>query len=229
MKIALAALLSLAFTSIPIGAFVYWYTPTPQFVESASETLRRPVVEHMVAPKTRQDISLKTISELRDVPMTEQERSAAIAHTRESATVVAWIPVVYSISSGVILGWCITLVIAFTLVKRALRDASCKGTFTREQTLIVRGLATLITVNGIVLLLIAPSFVHVLDSLVMWNLGMIAVLAYYSLSLRYTRTFQSYLVTASGEYDAYLDPTIAKDELDRMLPDRFWTTTPPNQ
>jgi cytochrome bd-type quinol oxidase subunit 2 len=176
MKLILAGLLSLMVTSVPLSTLYYVYTPTPHFVSQAQTTLTNPDISTV-------DVDGGSISSARGQQLKTQ--------VNKSAALISWVPVVYSATSGLVMGWCITLFGAYFTVKRAQSTAR-RQIMHRECNSIFYGLLTLLSVNFTITLLSNSLLINMLDSMIMWNLGMIAVLGYVSTVYRRSQFFNCY-------------------------------------
>lgn len=190
MKLILAALLALTVTSVPLSTLVYWYTPTPQYVNDAREKLSQPL-----APEARPNtqvgqLALREIQDVRDTPITNNQENQLSEDVRQSAAALTWIPAVYSITSGIIMGWCLTLFGAYYAAKRA--HVQGHRNFTADQSAIFSGLLVLLIVNFSVVMISNHVFVNMIDSVIMWNIGMLAVLTYVSTTFRQSKFFKCY-------------------------------------
>ena len=99
----------------------------------------------------------------------------------------------YSISAGISLAWCIILIAACMTAHHTLKIARRKRTFTPQQTVLVNGVIILTITNIGVLILGNGVLRSLMDSIIMWNLGMIVILAYLSVSLMNTELFDCLL------------------------------------
>lgn len=195
-RIFRTALIAYVLTFVPLTYVFYKMTPRPQFVEAAESTLREtPTGDfHGTLPLVHNEqIRLRTIQDVKEHPDTTRQVEIQDAQEHAAARILTFIPLVYSISAAASLAWCIILIAGCLTAHHTLKIAKRKRTFTPQQTVMFNGVIILTITNVGVLILGNGVLRSLMDSIIMWNMGMIVILAYLSIGLNNTELFDCLL------------------------------------
>lgn len=184
------ALLLFVVISILIGGALYKITPRPHYVEMSVLALQKHNTDTNVVQKAlvghelerlKNHPSSTKIAVGNDDDADNQEDTAA--------TVLSTLPVIYSVSAAFVLAWCVVLLIGCVAAYRVMHNAKRRKAFSTPEVVLINGVV-LLTVTNIGLLVIGNSVMKsLMDSVVMWNVGMIVVLAYISGCLSNTKVY----------------------------------------
>lgn len=158
-------------TSIPLSIAFYRYTPRPMYVDKAAEV----VMEH-------NDQSIDVIDSRSPSEVVIENRQYA------AAKVISTLPMVYSISAACIFAWCAVLLLG--CVAAHIATSHRKRTLTPYQRLLLSGTVVLLCVNTAVIFVGSAIFHGMMDTVVMWNMGMMVVLTYLSLGMSQSGMFR---------------------------------------
>lgn len=187
-------------TAVLSCGFASWFhatTPKPIFVQAADHAQQVSAPTPSTAPQTFHPATMYSTPDIRDrlYPVDTPTMSmTAPTDSRLSANVtdvdigravgfVQWLPTVFSWTAGIVMGWSAAILIMFASAWIAAVKNGKQSLFKMRYSQIIKLSVVLVVTNTTVLLALSNPLAMVLDSLILWNFGMIAVLVYFSLAL----------------------------------------------
>lgn len=177
---------------IPVSIGVYLTTSTPSYVQEASNALANDRIAkryvHPVIVKQGDTVDKNgKVAPTKVISPTVLENDA----DRASATLLASVPIASSLSAGFVLSWCFVLLIACFIVRFVLNSSSKNRQLTHYQRILISGIVW-ITITDIALLIGSHFYGNLMDIMLLWNLGVIAVLSLMSVGLSQTGMFRCF-------------------------------------
>lgn len=155
--------------SIPLAAAIYKYTPRPLYVDTAAAVLAG--------------------HEANATPVTEIAQ--AIQHREHTAAqVIRTMPAAYSISAAIMFSWVGVLILGCVVAHIATVQANRTRTLTSYQRFLLNGAVVLLITNGAMVFACGAIYPHLMDMMIMWNTGMLIILAHLSLGLTNSGMFR---------------------------------------